>query len=76
MKARKINKTVNDVKQERDAGGMELINYGGSARVFMEWGWNEAAERDRMVRLTIRRNGQKQEAIIYAEEFMRALRWA
>ena len=76
MKARKINKTVNDVKTERNAQGVELINYANSARVFMEWGWSEDATKDQMVRLTMRKNGEKMSAIIYAEEFLRFLRWA
>lgn len=71
MQARKVNKTVNDVKTERDAGRIELINYGGDP-LRMEWGWNEAATEDRMVKVIIR----DRQAIISAEEFMRFLRWA
>jgi hypothetical protein len=71
MKARKVNKTVGDVKAERDAGRIELINYGGKS-LRMEWGWNEAAITDRMVKVII----GDEEAIISAEEFMRFLRWA
>lgn len=71
MKARKINKTVEDVRAERDAGSIGLINYGGKTLI-MEWGWNQAATEDRMVRVKI----GKEQAIISAEEFMRFLRWA
>ena len=71
MKARKVNKTVNDVKWERDAKSAELINYGGK-NLRMEWGWNQAATDDRMVKVKI----GKESAIISAEDFMRFLRWA
>ncbi len=71
MKSRKNNQTVSDVKQERDSGSIELINYGG-ANLRMEWGWNQAASEDRMVKVRI----GKEQAVISAEEFMRFLRWA
>ena len=72
MQARKVNKTVNDVRLERNAKGAELINYGNSNRVIMEWGWSEEANHARVVRIKV----GKEQAIISAEEFMRFIRWA
>ena len=68
---RKNNRTVQDVKQERDSGKARLLNFGTKHAVEMAWGMNQDTIDDQIFILKIGDN----EAWLSAEEMQRFLRW-
>jgi nitrogen fixation protein len=66
-----LNKSIYDVKEERNAGKAPLINLKNGNRVEVGWGFNEAMTGDRVFAIKI---GDK-EAYLYADEILRYLRW-
>lgn len=67
------NKTVRDVKEERDLGYARIPNRGASGPSYMEMYWklNPDATRDQVIKLKL---GDK-EVFIYWEDMLRYGRW-
>lgn len=70
-KVRSNNKTVRDVKKERDSGRARLLNLKNGTAVEMQWGMSDASVNDQVFILKI----GKEEAWLHAEDIQRFLRW-
>lgn len=70
-KARPNNQNEYDVKNEAKHQRVRLIDFGKKSPVYMEWGMNKHAERDRIFKLSI----DGKEALIAVEDIMRFQRW-
>lgn len=70
-KVRPNNKTVRDVKKERDSGRARLLNLKNGTPVEMQWGMSDASVNDQVFILKI----GKEEAWLHAEDIQRFLRW-
>lgn len=70
-KIRPNNKTVRQVRNERDAGQARLINFKSAKPVEMQWGMNDSTVQDQVFILKI----GKEEAWLSAEDMQRFLRW-
>lgn len=72
FQARDHNKTVRDVRDERDTGYAKLVSYGGRRpSVAMRWDLSRAAKQDQIFELQI----GSERALVSAEEILRYLRW-
>jgi hypothetical protein len=68
---KKLNQSVYDVKEERDAGRARLVNLKNNNTVEVGWGFTDKMHKDRVFAVKI--GGQ--EAYISADEMLRYLRW-
>lgn len=72
FQTRDMNKTVKDVRSERDFGSAKIKSYAGKHNTIeIKWDLNDNCKHYQMFKITI----GNEEAIVSAEEFQRYLRW-
>lgn len=65
------NKTVRDVREERDTGYARIPNRGGSGYLEMYWKMNDDAAADQVIKLEI----DDKHVYVYWEDLLRYGRW-